>query len=222
MLSAQKVWFLWLYATFLFAGGRLFAESGHGVKVEQVAEKSAATVAGLQEGDVIISWRRGDANGEIESPFDLRVVEIEQRPRGSVTLTGFRGDEKRQWELGANDWSVSARPMLPEPLLSSYRDGEKLADAGKAPEGAEQWSRIASEVKEPDSSVVRLWLLSHSAELLAKKQQWKQADNFYQQAIQQTAGARPEIAAMLLADWASTFQKRNDWANAEKYYQQSM
>src|SRR5215471_4722089 len=107
MVSWQKACFLWLYATFLFAGGCLFAEPRHGVNVERVAKNSAAAVAGLQEGDVIVGWTRGDAGGKIESPFDLRVVEIEQKPRGSVTLNGFRGDEKRQWILGANDWAIA-------------------------------------------------------------------------------------------------------------------
>src|SRR5713226_9444747 len=47
-----------------------------GVVVEEVKKNSAADQARIQAGDVILSWSRGDAKGQIESPFDVSLIEI--------------------------------------------------------------------------------------------------------------------------------------------------
>src|SRR5437762_10286987 len=70
-----------------------------GVVVEEVVKESAAAKAGLQPGDLIVSWSRAPAppanpeaaQGAIASPFDLSDVEVDQAPRGPVILAGRRG-----------------------------------------------------------------------------------------------------------------------------------
>ncbi|HEY2169406.1 MAG TPA: hypothetical protein VGJ30_07250 [Candidatus Angelobacter sp.] len=42
-----------------------------GVVVESVTKHTAAEEAGLKEGDILLTWTRGDTKGKIESPFDL-------------------------------------------------------------------------------------------------------------------------------------------------------
>jgi hypothetical protein len=64
------------------------AQLKQGLVVESVAKNSEGEKAGLTEGDIILSWFRGDAKGTIELPFDLSEVETEQEPRGRVTLVG--------------------------------------------------------------------------------------------------------------------------------------
>ena len=64
------------------------ADHQAGIIVEEVTKGSEAEKAGLQEGDVLMRWIRGDAKGEIESPFDIAWIEIEQTQRGVVTLEG--------------------------------------------------------------------------------------------------------------------------------------
>src|SRR6476646_3714892 len=49
-----------------------------GVVIEKVEKNSEAEKAGLREGDVLLRWSRGEARGQIESPYDLRRIEIEQ------------------------------------------------------------------------------------------------------------------------------------------------
>ena len=95
MAGPKKIWFALLCTTLLITDGRASGEHGHGVVVEQVTKGSAAAGAGLQQGDVILHWTRSDTGGPIESPFDLQAVEIEQAPRGSITLEGRRDAEKR-------------------------------------------------------------------------------------------------------------------------------
>jgi hypothetical protein len=56
-----------------------------GAVVEKIAKSSQAEKAGIQEGDLLLRRVRGDAKGEIESPFDLSQVETEQvNERGEV------------------------------------------------------------------------------------------------------------------------------------------
>src|SRR5215471_18679532 len=109
----------------LFASCMMLAKYGSaqvraGVVVEDAAKNSEAEKAGIQQGDILLRWSRGDAKGEIQSPFDLSMIEIEQAPRGNVTLEGFRDAEKRLWTLGPDDWGIRARPNLPQNFLSTY------------------------------------------------------------------------------------------------------
>lgn len=71
-----------------------------GVVVEKVAKNSEAEEAGIHEGDILLLWKRDGFTGRIESPFDLRWLEVEQRPRGPLTLEGLRGTEQRTWTPG--------------------------------------------------------------------------------------------------------------------------
>src|SRR6266849_1081942 len=48
-----------------------WAQLKPGIVVEKVAKNSEAETAGLQEGDVLLSWSREDAEGKVTSPFDL-------------------------------------------------------------------------------------------------------------------------------------------------------
>src|SRR5688572_29429823 len=78
-----------------------------GVVVEKVAPGSGGHKAGVQPGDVIVSWSRAPAppanpeaaEGGIASPFDLAGVEIEQVHRGPVVLAGRRGEVGMSWTL---------------------------------------------------------------------------------------------------------------------------
>src|SRR5690349_5796921 len=70
-----------------------------GIVVESVSQGTAGQKAGLREGDIMLAWIQSDSRGEISSPFDFSAVEVEQAPRGAVTLEGIRGTEHRTWFL---------------------------------------------------------------------------------------------------------------------------
>jgi CHAT domain-containing protein/Tfp pilus assembly protein PilF len=193
-----------------------------GAVVEEVIKDSAAEKAGFQAGDILLAWNRDDATGNIESPFDVSSLAIEQAPRGKVSLKGLRGAAESIWILEPGSWGLKTRPILPQDLLSSYLEGRKLAQSGKWIEAAEQWRMAAGH---PDDSIpvlVRLWLLSQAANALAQERQWTKADGVYQQALQQAGEVLPTIRGLLLRDWANSYRQRSDWQNAEKYYQQSI
>ena len=191
-------------------------ELGKGVVINAVKKSSEAERAGLQVGDVLQSWARGDAQGEIESPFDLPQIEIEQAPRRTVTLEGLRGTEKRVWALGPGSWGVHVRPNLPESL---YIEEEKLIAAGKTQDAAQYWRSAALQTKESQPAWLAPWFLYHAAELLADARQWKEADTAYENAVEEGEKAGSAIRLQLLRAWAASFELRANWAGAERCYQ---
>lgn len=55
-------------------------ETSTGVRVRTVGKDFEADKAGLRVGDTLTSWRCGTNQGKINSPFDVKQVEIEQAP----------------------------------------------------------------------------------------------------------------------------------------------
>jgi len=198
------------------------ARSTSGIVIETVTKNSEAERAGIQAGDILLTWTRSDAKGALESPFDLSLVEIEQAPRGKVTLQGLRGEEQRSWMIGPDAWGIEARPNFQGKVLKIYQEGQELAGAGRFSEAAERWRVAAAEGQIPRTMWVGPWLLFHTATTLGKAGLFKDADDAYQQAVQTTGEVEAEIAAQLFRAWADAFQKRSDWGNAEKYYRQAL
>ena len=176
--------------------------SNQGVVVEEITRGSAADLAGLREGDTIENWSRGEAHGEIDFPFELTEIEIEQAPRGVLTLRGRRQTAPQLWKLDWRKWGIQARPQLPESLLSAYRQGHELAKEGRLADAVEQWTRAAKEATESGSKWMASWFLSRAAKLLANASRWKEADAAYQASIQQAVESVPATRIQLLRMWA--------------------
>ncbi|HLJ86070.1 MAG TPA: CHAT domain-containing protein [Candidatus Angelobacter sp.] len=188
----------------------------NGVIIEEVTKDYEASRAGLQPGDVVQAWARGADRREIKSAFDLSWVETEQAPRGEVTLRGLRRGAEQVWKLGGGRWQVTARPDLPDSLLVVYRDGQKLMKDGKLSDAAARWREGAAKADELQLKAAGLWLRERAANGLTAVRQWNDADQFYQQAIQQSADAGSYVEAQLWNEWAVAYAKRADWEDAEK------
>src|SRR5262245_17459396 len=93
-------------------------ESKFGVVVEAATKNFEGDHDGIHAGNVILAWSCGTERGEIQSPFDLADVEMEQAQRCAVVLEGMRAGERKTWTLGANSWRISVRPVLPQSLLA--------------------------------------------------------------------------------------------------------
>jgi CHAT domain-containing protein/Tfp pilus assembly protein PilF len=213
---------------FVMLSGRLGAQSsavvscadvGAGVVVESVAKYSEAEKAGLIEGDIVLRWSRGEAKGEISSPFDLVSVEIEQAPRGHVIVEGLRGAAKQSWTLGPSTWGISARPKLPAELLEIYKEGHKLAEDKKFVEAERSWRKAADQ---SDCSSLSTWFLFRGATFPVRARQWKDADSLYQAALDRAGQNAPKIKVALLSSWAKSFRARNDVSSAKKYQEQAL
>jgi CHAT domain-containing protein/Tfp pilus assembly protein PilF len=194
----------------------------HGLVVEGVAKNSEGEKAGLAEGDIVLSWARGSIQGEIESPFDLSEIEIEQEPRGPVTLEGTRAGLKQAWIIGPDKWDVQTRPNFSSTLLATYLEGQQLAKVGKLRETVERWRAAAVEGQANQCSWLSPWFLSQAAEALANAQQWKDSGALYLEAIAKGAEAGPEVRAQLLQALAGVFERQSDSSSAEKYQQKAL
>src|SRR5215471_11494584 len=144
--------------------------------------------AGIQEGDILLSWSRGDAGGKLESPFDLSLVAAEQLWRGPVTFEGFRGTENRKWTVSKIYWATTIRPNFSNAALVTYREILEMAKGGK-PEASERWKTLVDDPRSLRFPWLRPWVLSETARLLAQAQHWKESDGAYQQAILQASSA---------------------------------
>jgi CHAT domain-containing protein len=201
------------------------AEITPGVVVEEVVPYSEGEKAGLRAEDILLRWVRGYSHGEIQSPFDLSWTEIEEAPQGIVKLEGLRGTEKQVWSLGPAGWGLTARPNFTGQLSSAYLEAQELAKSNNADEimrASARWKDLADQYQVSQARWLPAWLLFHAAESLKKARQWKEADDFYQSAVQHAEGAGPVIEGQLLRAWAKAHEQRNDWANAEEYFEQSM
>jgi CHAT domain-containing protein/Tfp pilus assembly protein PilF len=188
------------------------------VVVESLTKYGAAERAGLVEGDLLLTWTRGDAGGEIQSPFDLLDLEMEQVPRGAVALFGQRLGQEHEWVIGPDEWGLQIRPMLPEALLRLYEEARNLEKKGSVTQAAVHWRTAAAQSSGLDAS----WLFMRAAGVLAKDLRWNQADECYRNAVERGASAGPAIAAHCLRAWGKSFEQRNDWVNAENRYRRAI
>ncbi|HLJ86906.1 MAG TPA: CHAT domain-containing protein [Candidatus Angelobacter sp.] len=193
--------------------------------VEEVAPHSEGEKAGLEKGDLLLSWSGNGSKGEIRSPFDLVEIEIEHAPRGIVKVAGLRGTEKKTWVLGSSPWGLMARPDFTGDILVRFMEGEKRAKTGEATEALQAsvfWNKLAHQPSVAQIAWLPAWLLFHSAEQLRKEKQWKEADDTYQDAVQCSSSLSSFIQAQLLQSWGQAYQDRSDWINAEKYVQKAI
>src|SRR5215468_749598 len=195
---------------------------GRGIIVEAVTKNSQAEKAGIQSGDVLLDWSRGDIKGAIDSPFDLPYVRFEQASRGIVTVGGFRGRQRRTWRLGSDVWGIAARPNFSEPVLSMYREGQELVTAGKLIEAADRWRMAATSVQEYGIAWLAPWFLSRAAPVLFDAEQWNRVEKAYQEATETTPGPGAIVKGELFRQWAAAFNYRDDLINAEKYYHEAL
>lgn len=207
------------------------AESPRGVVVEQVASESPAAKAGIEPGDTIEAWLRAPAppantspaRAQVESPFDLKSVELEEAPRGPVTFFGRNGQGPAEWSLSTSPFGLTVRPMLDAGLLARYEEGLDLVKKRQAGSGAGLWRAAAAEAKEAGQPWVSVWLLSRAAEALGEARLWADADAVYEQAFRQAEeGARPAVAAHIQRDWGEALRRRSEWDRAETAHRQAL
>jgi len=200
-------------------------EPASGVVVEsQKTPESGITQAakaGLQEGDVIQSWSRADVHGQIESPFDLADVDVEQRPVGTVVLKGLHGQQKKSWKMGPDDWNIVARPVLSRDLLATYQQSGRQRKQGSVAQAAQQIEAAAGRVTSSDPLWLRPWLLSRAAEWRIEAKQSKESDDDYESSVRLASALGPQVTALLLRKWADALNDRGEQTRSAECYSQS-
>ncbi|HEX7287584.1 MAG TPA: CHAT domain-containing protein [Candidatus Angelobacter sp.] len=190
-----------------------------GVVIERFEDEfSAPRKSGMLEGDVLLRWSRREASGELESPFDLYLVTVDQLVRGPVKFEGLRGTESHVWTVTNQWWGSDMRPNFSGTTLAEYLEGQELVKKGELREAVKRWRSGAAGARESGPPWLESWFLAKAAELMAKKQQWKEADDLYREAIGGAAPAGPAVAAQLLTEWANTETQRSQWDRAATHF----
>lgn len=202
-----------------------------GLAVESVKPRSVSARAGLEPGDVLLSWSCAAsppiapelASGSLRTPFDLLPLEIEEAPRRAVTLRGRRGNEERAWTLGAGEWGLAARPDLPRDLAALDLEARARAEAGDLAASWRSWRSAAESARSAGDGRLAGWFLSRLAAALAQAEKWPEADAAYEEALavleRESAHA---AAAHLLRGWGETFERRGDWDAAIERYEKAL
>src|SRR5262245_30555534 len=83
-----------------------------GLVVAEATAGGAAARAGIQPGDVLLSWEQRGRRGGFTDPFDVADVEAEEAPRGPIVLRGSRGTAPQAWTLTAGEWKLTPQATL--------------------------------------------------------------------------------------------------------------
>jgi CHAT domain-containing protein/Tfp pilus assembly protein PilF len=132
---------------FALAAGLLVASCARApethVLVLEASGPGAARRAGLRAGDLLASWERGGESGALGSPFASAQVEIEQAPRGPVTLRGRRGWRALTVTLPPGAWGLAVRPALAAPALADFETARAAQAKADAASSARAWQSLA-------------------------------------------------------------------------------
>ena len=218
---AQKIFLAGLLSISTVAMAFPAEEPRSGIVVSSIAAHSVAERSGLIEGDIMQSWNAGKAQGSLESPFDLLLIETEQLPREKIVVAGWRGNERQQWTFEPGRLGLKTRPDFPSALLLLYRQGEDLVRKGTLVEGTERWRAASNQASPSESALLPMWLLFHVAEIFAENLDWQHADNAYEEVLARAEKEKPQVRALLLRAWGDTFKQRGDWTNAQKHYREA-
>src|SRR5262252_2906507 len=189
-----------------------------GVVVEQASAGGEAEKQGIRPEDILVAWRLGAKKGEINSPFDLRALEREQAPLGSVTIDGRRNGQAVQWTLGSGKWLATVRPNFKEPLLSAYQAGLQCVRSNDWNCGIDKWKSCARSAEGFSPGWLGCWVLLHMAESVFIAGRPDEADAYYKQAFQVVDKSAPGVAAEVLRVWALSTVRGGDVEGARRLY----
>ncbi len=161
----------------MWSAGLPAEEALDGVVVESVGPGGSAEKAGLRPGDWIRSWERPPrlpanptgADGTLSHVFLWILVEEEQGPRGSVTLSGRRFGEEMRWVVEPGQWRMEVRPTLFGDIARTYDRGRSLYESGEVEQGLRLWEGQARRLKYNGSWRRSLWLYLRTGEYWARK-----------------------------------------------------
>jgi CHAT domain-containing protein len=162
----------------------------------------AAEKAGIKPGDILLSWERGAnppanphaARGDFQSPFDVREAEIEQSPRGRMTLVVRRADETLRVEVAPGEWGVSTTPRFTPTSLKMFLDGKRLIESRDIDAGVGLWENLARQRSTSGEHVEACYLLLKAAKALHDAQKWDSSQALYDRAVAEAAFSRDSIA----------------------------
>lgn len=204
------------------AGGR--RRPTEGIVAERVGKGSAAEKAGIETGDILLSWEREanppanpvGASGRFQSPFDLDELGTEQAPRGEINVRVGRGDKEFIATLTPGIWSLSARPAWPGEIQEQYARGGELQVSSDPQGGLNLWETLADKAMRKRDTVTACWLYRRAGEEYAKLRMTGKAAGAFEKARKLAEGAGDRrLLALLLGSQGYTILNQGDLGTAQ-------
>ena len=213
-----------LGALLLTQTGAAGAAEVSGVVVEDVTKGSAAEKAGLQPGDILVSWTRpGAPGGRLASAFDFTDLEIEQAPRGQVTLSVERKAGAVSATLPPGAWGLRVRPRMSETSLAAYAEGKRLLEAKDTAGAAARWQEEALRAKGERQWTLAAWLLLEVDDASASGARWDEAHAAYRAALEAARETGSPVAvAQAWEAQGQAFLRRNELKEAEAAFRAAL
>ena len=193
-----------------------------GVVVESVTPGSAGQRAGVQPGDVLTAWERSGSAGQpsvrgtLGSPFALSEIEIEQAPRGSVTLRGTRAGERLTLTVPAGRWQINARPAMRQRAAALYSRGREHAAADQLDRAVADFSNAATAAADATTAA---WLRLQTSNLLRDADRMAAAHAALVEALALAKPTRDRSAiASLQEAQGQLYERQQDATRAERAY----
>ena len=176
-----------------------------GIVVEKVVPGHEAAKAGVQPGDVLVSWTReanppanpAPASGVFRSPFDVLEVQINEAPRAkTLTLGLLREGKTISTPIAQYPWQLETRPAFPAVWLSRYEEGRSAIEKGDLANGSGVWRALATDLSAAKRHIDAAWLWMRVGTKLSEGKQPDAAIAAIDQALAETRSlARPDIEA---------------------------
>ena len=180
-----------------FAGTKRTAQP-LGVVVESVDKGYAADRAGIRPGDVLLSWTRAanppanptGASGDFRSPFDVEEIEIDQVPRGRLTLLVLRPNQRLSLRISAARWHLQTRPRFSERWRTAYLEAKRVLESRDIQKGSELFRSLATELSRSGDRMSSAWVWLKLGIALSDEERPDQALIALDQALLQAQTAR--------------------------------
>jgi CHAT domain-containing protein len=205
------------------------SQEGHGIEtgviIEGYTDGSEGGESDLQANDVILSWSREGTTHRIDSPFDWWDFQIEQLPRGPVTIHGIRNSSPMTWRLSFESVhlppSMSVQPrfadsvrdpskVLTRPalrgrlLLTVWQQLREYEKAHRWSDAVEGWRGLIAQIAVTDSAWLYPYLESRLGFSLLRAGQLEEANAAFQTAVEQSRSGTSSAAWHLLLRWGYT------------------
>ncbi len=195
-----------------------------GVVIEEMPKGSALEKAGLQVGDVILTWERlpnppanpEGAEGVLTSYFDWQALEEEQVPRGVVVLRGRRAGELLELRVEPGLWAATVRPVLSRALEKIYLAGKAQLASGDIEAAVGAWRSLEEGVGGERGGNLRAWVVLRIGNARGEKVEWGKAVETYREALKVTDSPSVQVAAWEALGEAH--EERSEYEAAEKAY----
>ena len=178
-----------------------------GLVVENVAPGEEAEKAGLQPGDVLVSWKRkpkppanpAGASGVFRTPFDVLETQIDQSPRArTISIEYRRRGKLATATLLPYGWAVETRPSFSDSRLKTYEAGRQLIENGEVDKGYQTWSALAGKLVASGDHLGAAWIWLRTARKQAEADRIDAAVESFDLAIAQArAAGRADVESQL-------------------------